>query len=118
MLIQEHIQTAQYFLDAADRKFAAGDVLPGSEKRWGAAAHAVMAVAQHRSWPFGDHRSLSVNVERLAREGGDASLNSGFSVAEKFHANFYHQFMQDFELERGRPIVRDFVTRMGGLLAG
>ena len=37
----------------------------------------------------------------LAEEYGDESLEAGFTVAEKCHANFYHDFMEDHELERG-----------------
>ena len=48
MLTREHIQTARHFLEVAEEEFAAGDAIQGSEKMWGAAAHAVMAVAQQR----------------------------------------------------------------------
>ena len=43
MLVEEHVQTARVFLDESDTLFSEGDVLQGSEKIWGAAAHAVMA---------------------------------------------------------------------------
>ena len=112
MLTQEHIETAQDFLAKADAEFAVGDVLQGSEKLWGAASHIVMALAQQRGWPFGDHHSLKLAVRRLAEESGAPSFNSEFGVAEKFHANFYHKFMQDYEMEVDRPTVRRFVTRV------
>ena len=110
MLTQEHTQTAQDFLTASDREFDAGDVLQGSEKLWGAAAHAVMAVAQQRGWRFGDHRALRDAATRLADELDEPILASNFSVAEKFHANFYHDFMQDFEIPGDREQVRYFVN--------
>ena len=44
--MEEHVQTAQDFLVKSDNYFADGDVLQGSEKLWGAAAHALTAVAQ------------------------------------------------------------------------
>ena len=109
MLTGEHSQTAQDFLAASDSEFAAGDILQGSEKLWGAAAHAVMAVAQQRGWRFGDHRALRAAANRLADELREPVLASNFSVAEKFHANFYHDFMQDFEIDDDREKVRDFV---------
>ena len=34
MLAQEHVRTAREFLDHADRLFAEGDRLQGSEKLW------------------------------------------------------------------------------------
>ena len=112
MLTQEHIQAAQDFLADADREFAAGDVLQGSEKMWGAASHAVMAVAQTRGWPFGGHHEMRTAAQRLAQEHDDPTLNAGFSVAEKLHANFYHGFMEPFQLEPDRLLIRDFVLRM------
>ena len=48
MLVRVHSRTAQEFLAASDREFAAGDALQASEKLWGAAAHAIMAVAQQQ----------------------------------------------------------------------
>ena len=110
MLTQEHSQTARDFLLASDREFDAGDILQGSEKLWGAAAHAVMAAAQQRGWRFSDHRALRSAADRLADELQEPILASNFSVAEKFHANFYHDFMQDFEIEGDRKNVRDFVS--------
>ena len=53
MNIEDHIQTAHGFLEDADREFSAGDHLQASEKLWGAASHAVMAVAQQHDWPMG-----------------------------------------------------------------
>ena len=116
MLTREHIETAEGFLEKSDRYFDEGDVLQCSEKTWGAAAHVVMAVAQLRGWPYGDHRALKIVVRRLADEHDDPSLELAFGVAEKFHANFYHKFMQDYEFDRDRPAVRRFVERVQTLL--
>jgi uncharacterized protein (UPF0332 family) len=110
--IQEHVQTAWEFLAAADREFAAGDALQASEKLWGAASHAVIAIAQQRGWPFGKHRNLGRAVQLLYEESRDGFLLGGFKAAEMFHANFYHDFMEDFQVEENRPLVREFVDRM------
>ena len=116
MITTEHIQTALEFLGKSDHYFSEGDELQGSEKRWAAAAHAVMAIAQQRGWNYGDHRSLKIAVRRLPHELNDPLLETAFSVAEKFHANFYHKFMQDYEFERDRPAVRLFVRRIQSLV--
>ena len=115
MLTGEHSQTAQHFLATSDSEFVAGDILQGSEKLWGAAAHAVMAVAQQRGWRFGDHRALQAAANRLADELREPILANNFSLAEKFHANFYHDFMQDFEIDGDREKVRDFVKSIFSL---
>ena len=116
MVIQERIQTARHFLEASTQEFAAGDVRQGSEKLWGAASQAVIAIAQERGWDYGTHRSLSVTVRRLYEETGDELVRAGFSTAEKFHANFYHNFMEDFQLDESRPVVHDFVARVLALM--
>ena len=116
MRIREHIETAKSFLDAADKEFAAGDHLQASEKLWGAASHAVMAAAQQHGWPYGSHRAMKTAVLRLSEQYDDPLLPGGFVSAEKFHANFYHDFMEDFDLEGDRPMVRDFVHRVTALL--
>ena len=111
MIVQEHIQTARDFLYQSDREFNAGEILQGSEKLWGAASHAVMSVAQQRGWSLGSHRDLKDAISRLSEEYNDPALRAEFAVAEKFHANFYHGFMEDYELE-DRVIVQRLVTRL------
>ena len=115
MLTHEHIQTARDFLEAADREFQAGDLLQGSEKMWGAASHAVMAVSQRRGWPFGSHSAMRVAVRRLADENDDPFLTAAFGVAEKFHANFYHDFMESEERQESIASVRLLVARLMAL---
>ena len=112
MIKEEDVQTAQDFLTKSDGYFAEDDVLQGSEKLWGAAAHAVMAVAQQRGWDFGSHRAMIRAVNRIAQEEDDRALRLEFNVAEQFHANYYHSFMEDFQIENNRPTVREFVERI------
>lgn len=116
MLTQNHAVAAQEFLDASDREFAAGDHLQASEKLWGAATHAVMAVAQQRGWPHRSHRSMKNAVSRIVEENGDDGFAAGFLAAEKFHKNFYHDEMEDFEIDQDRPLVHRFVARILTLL--
>ena len=116
VIAEEHVQTAQDFLVKSDNYFAEGDVLQGSEKLWGAAAHAVMAMAQERGWDYGSHYHLVQTVERVAEERNEEILVPQFGVAQKFHANFYHNFMEDFQLEVDRPVVHRFVGRILSLI--
>ena len=97
MQVREHAETAREFLVASDREFEADDLVQASEKLWGAAAHAVMAVAQERGWEYRSHRSLKRAAISLSREHGDPLLELQFGIAEKFHRNFYHDDMEDWE---------------------
>ena len=112
MLVEEHARTAIEFLAVSDTEFAAGDMMQGSEKIWGAASHAVMAVAQQRAWPFRNHSALRIAAKRLSNEYGDDFLLAGFTTAEKFHANFYHDFMEPGDdFDTSIEVVRRFVHR-------
>ena len=112
MQIQEYTQTAREFLDGADRQFSSGDTMHGSEKLWGAAAHAVMTVAQERGWAYGNPNALKTAVGKLIREHDAPELRGGFAAAQQFHANFYHGFMEDDDVTFARPLVHDFVERV------
>ena len=116
MLSHEHIETAQEFLEKAEEEFAAGDHLQAAEKLWGATAHAIIANCQTRDWKFGSHRAMGQAVDRLAEEAGDEYLEPAFAVAEKCHANYYHDFMEDHELLRARSIVPRLVNRLLALM--
>ena len=112
MLTQEHVQTAHEFLAAAHRELAAGDELQGSEKMWGAASHAIMAVAQQQGTPYGNHRAMITFARRVADELDDDGLRAGLVAAQQFHANFYHGFLESEDLEPNAELVRRFVNRM------
>lgn len=88
--------------------------MQGAEKLWGAAAHAIMAVAQEREWPYKSHRSLKNAAIKLANEREDPLIEAHFAVAEKCHIYFYHGIMEEWELHADRRLARDFVQRVLG----
>ena len=116
MTAVEHAQTAREFLVVADREFAGGDYLRGSEKLYGAATQAIIAICQQRGWRYQSHRAMKNAVTNLAREYDDAGISGGFLAAENFHRNFFHDHMEDYEIEADRPLVHHFVIRMLALL--
>ena len=112
----EHAQTARDFLAASDREFAAGDHLQGSEKLYGAATQAIIAICQQRGWKYNSHRAMKWAVAEIAWEQGEQLIVGGFSTAERFHANFFHDHMEDYDIETERPAVHRFVARLLTLL--
>ena len=104
------------FLSESDREFAAGEPLQASEKLWGSATHALMAVAMRQGRRLSSHTSFRDAAERLSDEHGDASIEYGFAHAGRLHRNFYHNDIADYELTVLRPKVHDFVNRVLALL--
>ncbi len=112
MTVQEHAESARHFLVQSDREFAAGDHRQGAEKLYGAATQAVIAIAKQRDWGYRTHRATKNATVRLADEYGDPLLETGFGLAEKFHRNFFHNDMEEYERDADRPFVDQFVTRV------
>ena len=69
-----HWATSRRLIIQADAELAAGDQIQASEKGWGAAAHAVKAVAQERGWRHDNHARLFGIANRLAAETGDSRI--------------------------------------------
>lgn len=112
MEASEHAQLALAWLTVSDEEFAEGRRMQASEKLWGAAAHAILAVIMDRGWRHGGHRDLIVTARRLAEESGSAILHEEFDVARQFHANFYQNFLDDDEIAENRSHVHQFVQRI------
>ena len=116
MLTADHTQTAEGFLTGSDRDFVAGETLQASEKLWGAAAHAIMAVAQQRGLEYGTHRTLINSARQIADQEDDERLRTGLLAAQHFHSNFYNGTMEPEDVEYDRPLVHRFVALMLDLL--
>ena len=118
MLTQEHAQTALDFLEKADSYFEEGDQIQASEKLWGAAAHAILAVSIERGWPHTSHPAMKRAAEQLSQEQNDTQIADRFGLAEKYYRDFYHLFMEDWEWIQDRPKIRELVARVLTLRGG
>jgi hypothetical protein len=114
--VEEYTAQALKFLAQSETEFAAGDTRQGSEKLCGAASQAVIAAAKQRGWRYRSHRDNKNATTRLATELNDDLLLAGFLAAEKFHINFHHGGMEDYEIAQDRPVVRRYVHRMVDLI--
>ncbi len=109
---QEYAECAREFLVDSDRQFEAGERQRASEKLYGAANEALTAVAVRRGWKHRTHRDMKNASQNLAEEHNEPLFVGGFAVAEKFHKNFFHDEMEDYEIVVDRPYVHLFVNRV------
>ena len=84
-----HWEISRRFIIQADAELAAGDLLQASEKVWGAAAHAMKAVAEERGWRHDNHARLFGIADRLVVETGESDIRVLFRSASGAHKNFY-----------------------------
>ena len=95
-----HTDTSRMMMEQAAPELAKGDSLQASEKGWGAASHAVKAIAEARGWRHNSHRDLFNVARRLANETGQPEILELFSTASALHANFYEGWMDDVAIAR------------------
>ena len=114
---QEHLEISQRFRDQGFAEIESGDLLQGSEKLWGAAAHAVKAVAEQRGWRHDSHRDLFSAVNRLASESGTPEFTRMFRVASELHVNFYEVTMGVDSIHDMTGSVDDFLGSLRQLTA-
>ena len=65
-----HSDTSRMMIEQAVVELANGDSLKASENGWGAAAHAVRAIAEGRGWQHKNHTDMFRVTHRLADEMG------------------------------------------------
>lgn len=106
---ERHVAICRRFREQGIAEIESGDLLQGSEKLWGAAAHAVKAVAEQRGWAHASHRQLFSIVNRLTSETGDYSMASAFGKASELHVNFYEGHMEIDEVNDMAEVVLGFL---------
>ena len=115
--VEEHLRISRQFLRQAQQEFAQGDRLQASEKAWGAAAHAVKAVAQQRGWQHDGHRYLFEAIDKVYRETGDPEFLALFGIANSLHTNFYENWQTDSLVQNGIERVEVLLGKLEPLVA-
>ena len=105
----DYAAQSRRFVRQAQEEFAKGDRLQASEKAWGAAAHAVKAVAASRGWNHNSHRLLFDVVDQVTRDVESSSLRSLFQIANSLHQNFYENWQPDGLVQDGIKQVEQLV---------
>lgn len=105
-----HIATSRRLLEQAEREYRVGDVLQASEKGWGAAAHAIKAIAEERGWEHGRHGHLVRAARRISNELDQPRVWELFQVASAQHQNFYEGWLDDEDVEQGLLRVRELLA--------
>ena len=115
--VEEHVRISRQFMRQAEEEFAKGDKLQASEKAWGAAAHAVKAVAQQRGWQHNGHRYLFEAIDKIYCETVDPEFLDLFRSANSLHMNFYENWQTDNFVQDGIERVKVLLGKLEPLVA-
>lgn len=113
----DYAALSRRFVRQAQELCGKGDRLQASEKAWGAAAHAVKAIAASRGWNHNSHRLLFDVVDQTSRDFEATVLRTLFQVANSLHQNFYENWQPDGLVQDGIASVKRFVATLDEIRA-
>ena len=105
---ERYEEISQLLLERAQEELEKGDVLQGSEKVWGATAHAVKAHSQQRRWNHHSHNNIRDAANYIAAERDRQDLGTLFAATDAMHVNFYEHQMESWEARVGADDDDDF----------
>ena len=114
--IAYHQERSRHFLALVDDELARGELEEASNKVWGAAAHAVKAVAESRGWEHYAHNLLGVAVRRLVdEEKAPRDLLIQYMTASAYHQRFYSSPPDAEYIQAGKELIAEFIETLESL---
>ena len=115
-VLEYHAERSWHFLELVDDEVERGELEEASNKLWGAAAHAIKAVAERRGWSHGSHRDLEETVLRLVDdEGATPDLYTYYGLASWFHSRFYGGPPNANQIRHGKSKMAEFIRMLENL---
>ena len=108
--IDDHIAISHRFIDHAREELDRGNRLQASEKIWGAAAHALKAIAIQRGWNHSQHQNIQRIAIQLGNEFGRSDFETRVRLANAFHVNFYENAEEADSIVKAINEMEEFVA--------
>ena len=99
-------------LRQAQEELDAGDVLQASEKAWGAAAHAIKAVASKWGWYHQGHYRLNAVVHFIGIQWDRQDLIDLYQHPSGMHFNWYEHELYGDTVQLALNATQTFVAEM------
>ena len=114
--IAYHRERSRHFLALVDDELTRGELEEASNKVWGAAAHAIKAVAERRGWQHHAHTLLEVAVHRLVHEeNAPGDLLIQYMTASAYHRRFYGSPPPEPYIRAGKELISQFIDTLESL---
>ena len=114
--IAYHQERSWHFLGLVDDELARGELEEASNKVWGAAAHAIKAVAERRGWEHHAHALLEQAVYRLVHEErAPRDLLIQYITASAYHQRFYGAPPEAAYIQAGKELIAQFIETLESL---
>ena len=119
MTVEEHLATVLRLMELSDQLLADDDKMLAAEALWGAAIHAVNAVAILRGLPYGKYsHKLAAVITSSGSMQETSDLTGGFLTARtRLHVYFDKAHLADQQLLDSVETVKRFVNEMLAIAA-
>ena len=114
--VDYHRERSRHFLSLVDDELTRGELEEASNKVWGAAAHAIKAVAERRGWQHHAHALLEEAVDRLVNEEfAPRDILIQYMTASAFHQRFYGNPASAIKIIAGKELIAEFIGTLESL---
>jgi uncharacterized protein (UPF0332 family) len=111
--VDYHRERSRHFLSLVDDELTRGELEEASNKVWGAAAHAIKAVAERRGWQHHAHALLEEAVMRLVHEeNAPRDLLIQYMTASAYHQRFYGSPPEAEYIRAGKELIAEFIQTL------
>ncbi|MGC9010497.1 MAG: PaREP1 family protein [Sulfolobales archaeon] len=114
--VEIYLRLHEKYLREAEELVAKEDLVQASEKYWGAVTSILDAIGELRGWDHYSHRDYNIIIENLYEETEDRDLLIDFSMVERLHSNFYHNFMKKSTFEYHREHATRLIEKLKKIL--
>ena len=115
-IIDFHLETSRRFIGQAEVELRDGHHMQASEKAWGAAAHAIKAVAERHRWRHDTHSDLFRAVDNIVRLTGDSEIHSLFDDANALRQNIYEGWLSEEHIAQDIERVKRLLTKLDAFM--
>jgi len=110
--VEMYLKLSEDYLREAEELYAKGDLPQAGEKYWGAVAALLNAVGEALGLEHYSGRDYQLVIQRIYRDTRDVEVLRLFGMAERLHANFYHNFLDKETFDRPREDALALIEKL------
>jgi hypothetical protein len=114
--IKRRKDLADYYYDNYQKHYRQKSLSKASEFLWGSINALVYAIGLFYNKKLSKHTEIRDFIKDLANAYDDKDLAQGLLAAERIHANFFHDFMDEMMFEEDKQKIEKLLNRLAKIL--
>ena len=113
---EAYLGRAQEYWKQASEFLKQRHFLKVSELAWGSVVQMVHALAVKQGRKLTTHKEIINYIRKISSMSGDKEMQELMKHAERLHANFYHQFLDENDVRETFGAIQRLLEKIGELL--